>query len=57
MRSEFQSATVHDLDTVVREFAERVSRLEAELRELRAQLESLTGEDEGLLASDDPAGS
>jgi uncharacterized coiled-coil protein SlyX len=46
MRSEFHARTMEDLDTVVREFAERVSRLERELKELRAQLELLSGDDE-----------
>jgi uncharacterized coiled-coil protein SlyX len=37
-RSEFQAKTVDDLDDVVREFTERVERLERELAELRAVL-------------------
>ncbi len=45
VRAEFQARTVEDLDVVVREFAERVSRLESELRELRQQLELLSSED------------
>ncbi|MCA9653894.1 MAG: SlyX family protein [Myxococcales bacterium] len=45
IRSEFQARTMEDLDAVVREFAERVDRLERELKELRNQLEVLTGED------------
>lgn len=45
IRSEFQARTMEDLDTVVREFAERVARLERELKDLRAQLESLSGDE------------
>ena len=45
MRSEFQARTMEDLDTVVREFAERVARLEEELRELRSQLEAFNDGD------------
>lgn len=44
VRAEFQSRTVEDLDNVVREFAERVARLEHELRELRKQLELMGSE-------------
>lgn len=36
----FQTRTIEELDQVVREFSERVLRLERELKELRAQLES-----------------
>jgi uncharacterized coiled-coil protein SlyX len=43
-RSEFHARTMDELDAVVREFAERVSRLERELKELRAQLEVLGGD-------------
>ena len=46
IRSEFQSKTMDDLDAVVREFAERVDRLERELKELRQQLESLSGDED-----------
>ncbi|MEX1364286.1 MAG: SlyX family protein [Nannocystaceae bacterium] len=53
IRSEFQSKTVDDLDTVVREFAQRVDRLEHELKELRRQLESLTGGGDALTVDDD----
>ena len=42
MQAQFQSRSVEDLDEVVREFAERVTRLESELKELRAQLEALS---------------
>lgn len=44
IRSEFHARTMDELDAVVREFAERVSRLERELKELRAQLEMLGGD-------------
>jgi uncharacterized coiled-coil protein SlyX len=55
MRSEFHARTMEDLDTVVREFAERVSRLERELKELRAQLELLSSdEDDDLDDDEDP---
>lgn len=46
IRSEYHSRTVEDLDAVVREFADRVERLERELKELRSQLEVLGTEDE-----------
>lgn len=36
----FQARTIEELDQIVREFSERVLRLERELKELRAQLES-----------------
>jgi uncharacterized coiled-coil protein SlyX len=36
----FQARTIDELDDVVREFSERVRRLERELRELRGQLEA-----------------
>jgi uncharacterized coiled-coil protein SlyX len=36
----FQARTIEELDLVLREFSVRVERLERELRELRAQLES-----------------
>jgi uncharacterized coiled-coil protein SlyX len=36
----FQARTIEELDQVVREFSERVLRLDRELKELRAQLES-----------------
>jgi uncharacterized coiled-coil protein SlyX len=39
IRSEFHARTMEELDAVVREFAERVARLERELKELRSQLE------------------
>ncbi|MEM7152947.1 MAG: SlyX family protein [Myxococcota bacterium] len=45
MQAQFQQRSVEDLDEVVREFAERVTRLETELKELRAQLESLSDGD------------
>jgi uncharacterized coiled-coil protein SlyX len=53
MRSEFQARTMEDLDTVVREFAERVSRLERELKDLRAQLELLSGDEDDDADEDD----
>ncbi len=46
VRPEVQARTVEDLDAIVREFAERVARLEGELRELRQQLEVLSSDDE-----------
>jgi uncharacterized coiled-coil protein SlyX len=46
IRSEFHARTMEELDAVVREFAERVSRLERELKELRTQLEVLGGDAE-----------
>ncbi len=53
LQSQFPTRTVEELDAVVREFAERVARLEHELRDLRAQLESLTaGVDDLDLATD-----
>ncbi|MEM9459215.1 MAG: SlyX family protein [Myxococcota bacterium] len=52
VRSEFQARTVEDLDAVVRDFAERVSRLEQELKELRDQLEQIGGGGEALLESE-----
>lgn len=52
VRSEFQARTVEDLDVVVREFAERVSRLEQELKELRDQLEQLGGGGDEVLESE-----
>jgi uncharacterized coiled-coil protein SlyX len=52
IRSEFHTRTMEELDIVVREFAERVSRLERELKELRAQLE-LLGSDEDEDDADD----
>lgn len=55
VRAEFQARTVEDLDGVVREFAERVSRLERELKELRQQLELLGGSDDDAEASDPEA--
>lgn len=48
VRSEFQARTVEDLDVVVREFAERVARLERELKELRDQLEVIGAEADDL---------
>jgi len=45
VRPEVQARTVEDLDEIVREFAERVARLEGELQELREQLEVLSGDD------------
>lgn len=53
IRSEFHARTMEELDAVVREFAERVSRLERELKELRAQLEVLGGDVEGDDEDDD----
>lgn len=44
VRSEFHARTMDELDAVVREFAERVSRLERELKDLRSQLVELGGE-------------
>jgi uncharacterized coiled-coil protein SlyX len=44
IRSEFHARTMEELDAVVREFAERVSRLERELKDLRTQLEVLGGD-------------
>lgn len=44
VRSEFHARTMEELDAVVREFAERVARLERELKELRSQLEVLGGD-------------
>jgi len=44
IRSEFHARTMEELDAVVREFAERVSRLERELKDLRSQLEVLGGD-------------
>lgn len=41
LRSEFQKHETKELDDVLREYAERVERLECELRELRAQLTAL----------------
>jgi len=35
VRLSFQQQTIEDLDSVIREFASRVERLEGELRELR----------------------
>jgi uncharacterized coiled-coil protein SlyX len=54
----FQARTIEELDQVVRDFSDRVLRLERELKELRAQLESsgaigLRGRD---AASDDELG-
>ena len=46
IRSEFHARTMEDLDAVVRDFAERVARLERELKELRMQLESLGDDDD-----------
>ncbi|MCX4242125.1 SlyX family protein [Paraliomyxa miuraensis] len=46
IRSEFHARTVEDLDAVVRDFAERVARLERELKELRSQLQGLGGSDD-----------
>lgn len=60
IRSEFHARTMDELDAVVREFAERVARLEHELKELRAQLEVLGGEpddDEAADDDDDPTAS
>lgn len=45
IRSDFQARTMEELDAVVREFAERVARLERELKELRSQLEIVGGGD------------
>jgi uncharacterized coiled-coil protein SlyX len=44
IRSDFHARTMEELDAVVREFAERVARLERELRDLRNQLEVLGGD-------------
>jgi uncharacterized coiled-coil protein SlyX len=46
IRSEFQARTMDELDAVVREFAERVARLERELKELRSQLEVVSSGDD-----------
>lgn len=43
VRAAFGEKVVDDLDAVVRDFTERVSRLERELRELRAQLVTFGG--------------
>ncbi len=53
LRSEFHARTMEELDNVVREFAERVSRLERELKELRAQLERLSSGDDDEDEDDD----
>jgi uncharacterized coiled-coil protein SlyX len=58
IRSEFHARTMEELDAVVREFAERVSRLERELKDLRTQLEVLGGdvdEDDEGDEGDEPA--
>lgn len=47
VRSVYQDKNVDELDAVVREFADRVQRLEKEIHELRSRLESL-----GVPASD-----
>jgi uncharacterized coiled-coil protein SlyX len=41
IRFSFTGRTVEDLDEVVRDFSARVQRLEREMKELRAMLESL----------------
>jgi uncharacterized coiled-coil protein SlyX len=41
IRAEFQARNVEELDTVVRDFADRVLRLERELADLRGLLETL----------------
>lgn len=51
IRNEFQARTVDDLDSVVREFAERVARLERDLKDLRRQLELLGGDEDALPAA------
>lgn len=54
IRSEFHARTMEELDAVVREFAERVSRLERELKDLRSQLVEL-GADDDDADEEDPA--
>lgn len=44
IRSDFHARTMEELDAVVREFADRVARLERELKDLRNQLEVLGGD-------------
>lgn len=51
VRAEFQARTVEDLDAIVREFADRVARLENELKELRKQLEVISSDDGASSAS------
>jgi len=51
VRAEFQARTVEDLDAIVREFADRVARLENELKELRKQLEVISSDDDSSSAS------
>lgn len=41
IRFAFQGRTVEELDEVVRDFSTRVQRLEREMKELRAMLESM----------------
>ena len=41
VRSEFVKQSVEELDTVLREFTQRVTRLEEEFAELRTVLESI----------------
>lgn len=41
VRSEFVKQSVEELDTVLREFTQRVTRLEEEFAELRTVLESM----------------
>lgn len=55
IRSEFHARTMEDLDAVVRDFAERVSRLERELKDLRSQLEVLGGDADDEDEADGPA--
>lgn len=43
-RKEFEARSTDELDVVIREFAERVARLERELKDLRGQLEQLAGD-------------
>jgi uncharacterized coiled-coil protein SlyX len=52
IRSAFQDQKIEALDEVVREFADRVRRLERELGELRAQVLS-TSEERALGPADD----
>lgn len=54
--SELHARTMEELDNVVREFAERVSRLERELKDLRAQLELLSSADDDDDDEPDPPG-
>ena len=44
IRLAYQEKTIADLDAVVREFAERTAKLERELAELRATMQSTPNE-------------